>query len=365
MFAPKLIQDSPQFKSNPRELKQTIKLGAFDCNIQSEKVTMFGSTKQRPQQRDPISVGKIFTGIKDGLHVSQSQPNQVQLVSNIAGFGLARAIREHLCYRCLAPGHNVRDCKEQIRCWCCYNYGHRKRECTKWRSFRRIKWAPRPSTVQDVSIERPSLEPRTAQSDGTDSCPALTQLPAPLHSIPDPQHQNTLALSLPLPNQAEHQETNQAEGMANCAINPLAFTPTWMFIEDGGPLRKARREVHISGRVQKKHEDYAIAISNEQLTTAQKADFMHQIRPNVQHEVRKSILHCSLHPHGVGIFQFGDVCERDILVNTSPHFINYREFSFAKHDEAPMNQRFLCHTRQYSPGDNIHPTRTWLALIRK
>lgn len=43
---------------------------------------------------------------------------------------------------------------------------------------------------------------------------------------------------------------------------------------------------------------------------------------------------------------FGDVCERDILVSSSPHFINHQEFSFVNHDEAPMNYRRAVYTRK-------------------
>ncbi|GJN22737.1 hypothetical protein PR202_gb10332 [Eleusine coracana subsp. coracana] len=134
--------------------------------------------------------------------------------------------------------------------------------------------------------------------------------------------------------------------MANFAINPTRFIPAWMLLEDGGPLREARATVNISGGIQRRHEDCAIAITEEHLTAAQKVQFMHQIRDYIEIEVRKQVRHCSSHPHGIGIFQLHDACQRDTLVVMGPHVINGREFRFVRHDEAPMNHRRVVYTRK-------------------
>lgn len=54
----------------------------------------------------------------------------------------------------------------------------------------------------------------------------------------------------------------------------------------------------------------------------------------------------SPHPHGVEIFQLGDICQRDTLVATNPHFLGHREIRFFRHDEAPINIRRTIYTRK-------------------
>jgi len=57
--------------------------------------------------------------------------------------------------------------------------------------------------------------------------------------------------------------------MANFAIDPRRFFPSAMILEDGGQHRHARCTVCVSGGIVKRHEDYAIAITEAQLTPAQ------------------------------------------------------------------------------------------------
>ena len=64
---------------------------------------------------------------------------------------------------------------------------------------------------------------------------------------------------------------------------------------------------------------------------------MHEIRDYVEIEVRKNVLLYSSHPHGVGIYQLANPCQRDTLFATNPHMVGNRMFRFVKHDEAPMN----------------------------
>jgi hypothetical protein len=47
----------------------------------------------------------------------------------------------HLCFKCPSPDHLIRDCSEKIRCFYCYNYGHKARFCNKRRLDQNLKWA--------------------------------------------------------------------------------------------------------------------------------------------------------------------------------------------------------------------------------
>ncbi|TVU41177.1 hypothetical protein EJB05_14676, partial [Eragrostis curvula] len=104
--------------------------------------------------------------------------------------------------------------------------------------------------------------------------------------------------------------------MANFAINPTRFFPALTNNEDGGPHRRARRTVIVSGDIEKTHEDHAIATCDEvqNLSLAETMQFLEQISHYVEIHARKDVHMFAPHPHGIGIFQFGSVCERDTLV---------------------------------------------------
>ncbi|KAK3160566.1 hypothetical protein QOZ80_1BG0061260 [Eleusine coracana subsp. coracana] len=126
--------------------------------------------------------------------------------------------------------------------------------------------------------------------------------------------------------------------MANFAMDPARFILEGMQLEDGGQHRLARRTVFLSRDVQKYHESYAIAVTDEvDLTPAQITHIMHMIRHYIEVQHRKHVESFQRHPHGIGIFRLCDACERDTLVVTSPHRMGNFEFRFVKHDEATMN----------------------------
>ncbi|TVU34396.1 hypothetical protein EJB05_16228, partial [Eragrostis curvula] len=135
--------------------------------------------------------------------------------------------------------------------------------------------------------------------------------------------------------------------MANFSINPTRYFPSLTNNEDGGPHRRARRTVIISGDIEKKHEDHAIATCDEvpQLSPAQTIQFVNQIVECIEVHARKHVILAAPQPHGIGIFQLRNACERDILVVTNPHWINNLPVNFVKHDEVPMNYRRSPFTR--------------------
>jgi hypothetical protein len=134
--------------------------------------------------------------------------------------------------------------------------------------------------------------------------------------------------------------------MANFAINPVRFTPGGMEIEDGGPHRRARRTVFISGQVVKKHESCLIAVTEQDLTPAQNLQYMLEIREYIAVHLRKQVRFHSPHPHGISLYQLGDACQRDTLIALNPHRVGQLDFIFCKHDEVPMNFRRSPYTRE-------------------
>ena len=51
-----------------------------------------------------------------------------------------------LCYRCLSSKYLVRECRGEIRCIYCFNYGHRARFCYQRKARLQLKWAAKPCT---------------------------------------------------------------------------------------------------------------------------------------------------------------------------------------------------------------------------
>ncbi|CAD6337415.1 unnamed protein product [Miscanthus lutarioriparius] len=86
--------------------------------------------------------------------------------------------------------------------------------------------------------------------------------------IPTPGKTNTEQPEHPQP-PPPPTSVNNAQAMVNFAIDPRRFFPSVMILEDGGQHRRARRTVCVSGGIVKRHEDYAIAITDAQLTPAQ------------------------------------------------------------------------------------------------
>ena len=107
--------------------------------------------------------------------------------------------------------------------------------------------------------------------------------------------------------------------MAAFDIDPERFIPTGMELENGGPNRREKVTVCFFGAPEKRHEEYAIATTEEELSPAQLLAFLHEVRDYITIEARKRVVSYSPHPHGIGIFSFLSACDRDSLVHNSPH----------------------------------------------
>jgi hypothetical protein len=110
------------------------------------------------------------------------------------------------------------------------------------------------------------------------------------------------------------------------AVDPNPYTPS-VFLEDGGPHRRAYRVVYVTGRMPKTHEDCVIAVANEELTVEQRHQLLHTISQYIVQEVQLQVRFFALHPHGVGIFRFRTPGQRDTPLALNPHFIGLRSLS--------------------------------------
>ncbi|KAG8099945.1 hypothetical protein GUJ93_ZPchr0013g37872 [Zizania palustris] len=123
--------------------------------------------------------------------------------------------------------------------------------------------------------------------------------------------------------------------MANFPANPLPFLPYGGVIRDGGgPLRRQRNFIALSGDLIKRHETFAIADHDGPLTPAQRIDLLIAIQHHLGVELRLQVARYCLHPLGVGLYKLGSEFERDAIINSPPIFIQGRLVRFVKHDEA-------------------------------
>jgi hypothetical protein len=108
--------------------------------------------------------------------------------------------------------------------------------------------------------------------------------------------------------------------MANFAADPEHYFTLGMVEEDGGP-GKIWTTIPLTENPIRKHEDIMIATTEEILTPAQQLALMHDIRDYITVEARKHVRLYSHRPRGIGIHQLRDVCQRDIMVRSSPHWV--------------------------------------------
>jgi hypothetical protein len=177
-----------------------------------------------------------------------------------------------------------------------------------------------------------ALEPPTEVTEGTSSVieeveelraiiPSNTTSPLLTASSKDFQSTPGLALSTLSPS------TSLLAAMANFTVDLDPFTPPTMVIEDGGPLRRARREVYIRGGVAKSHEDCAIAVINGDFPVATQHQILHDITNYIITQHQLNVRFFALHPHSIGIFRLRNTCLHDALIALNPHFIGHRERS--------------------------------------
>jgi hypothetical protein len=181
-----------------------------------------------------------------------------------------------------------------------------------------------PSLRQKETIS-PSVPPKNPPS-----LPLQSALSLLSPSLPAP------ALSHPLPSAT----------MANFAVHPEPFIPPVMFVEDGRPQRRVRHEIYVRGGVPKTHEDYTIAVVDDNLSITERHQLLHDITNLVVTQYHLNVRFFALHTHGVGILRLRNACQRDALIALNPHLVGQREVTFFPHDEVPINFRRMSFTRK-------------------
>ncbi|KAG8081759.1 hypothetical protein GUJ93_ZPchr0014g46840 [Zizania palustris] len=89
--------------------------------------------------------------------------------------------------------------------------------------------------------------------------------------------------------------------MANFPANPLPFVPFGGTLRDGGgPLRRQRNTIALSGKIVPHHECYAIAESDGHIPPAKRSDFLIAIHQQVVHQLLLRVERYSLHPSELG-----------------------------------------------------------------
>ena len=154
VFHEKLVQDSPPFKSKPKELHSVIKIGSMFCPIVDSFPSVIGSSQ--PSQNDWAGLSPIPSclkhhsdstpkGILGGHHVNMDISVKRVFQNLKRDLLISTKAVSRVCYRCLSDGHVIRDCTNKLRCYYCFNYDHRVKFCAKRRFDLRHQWAPNPS----------------------------------------------------------------------------------------------------------------------------------------------------------------------------------------------------------------------------
>ncbi|TVU25943.1 hypothetical protein EJB05_28466, partial [Eragrostis curvula] len=330
---------------------------------------LFGSPSVSSHAANPnsnsaedIGVDRVFGSLKRDLCIQSAaghagaMQNALATVNLNANTGTMsnNVPSSVVCGNCLAWGHIARECASEVRCRFCFDYGHRVKQRFRKKMKQKLIWAPKPRTVQLPAsplgpLNDQSCKPTPRANDSWHSTEKDTSSACTRKDSQNTRVSSSLppCRSLNPPITLLIDDLIQQQAMANFAIDPTRYFPTLTSNEDGGPHRRARRTVVVSGDIEKTHEDHAIATCDEvqNLSPAQTMQFLQQISDFVEIHARKHVLSFAPHPHGIGIFQLGSACERDTLVLTSPHLVGHLPVNFVKHDEAPMNYRRSPFTR--------------------
>jgi hypothetical protein len=332
---------------------QFIRFGSFECNLQmlskpvlqdfspeSNSNNSHGVLHSR-QGKEPkveedvqiqIPCDKVFGNIKRALNINDKTHTeafqykaQLRVVNDVLG-NRARILRWGVCFKCLVRVTMSETAEVIFDAYTALILATapkivREKTSPKWAS-------KRPGTKTHASAA--SLNCNASPEDHSSPPPASHPLANNHHSSPSteasPSHPSQLPLNSSTPNsqpppQQNFCQSEEEEDMAAFDIEHERFIPTGMDLEDGGPNRRERVTFCFSGAPIRRHEEYAIAVTDEQLTPAQRLAFMHEVREYIRVVARRHVVSYSPHPHGIGIYCFQSSCDRDNLVYNSPHWI--------------------------------------------
>lgn len=222
------------------------------------------------------------------------------------------------CFRCLALGHVVSTCTQQIRCKRCYRYGHIERFC----------WAAKSSV--SVYRAKPPILGRTIQTPDLNASPRPADEPPSPSPAPSPSNQPTVN-----PTSA----TPPPSSLAMFSINPTPHAPRGFEVV---PHDAADPPLVLSaylGCMEAYNEDLAIAYL---LPEVNKEDFP------IMAEALKNFFACSYGVHlvevqpcsiGDAFVRFHSPVERERFLDQIIQFGPHYQLQFGKHDEG-KNARF-------------------------
>jgi hypothetical protein len=190
-FVPKLVQDSPKTKFVPSELNSCVKLGKFSCNINSSVFPKPNAAQAGPNSNSNSNSASIAASLVFGrLKRQLGMPTLLEGVDTHDGCSSSSTqpgvlVKTPSCPRCLGPGHLVRDCPSPVRCWHCFNYGHVKKSCLRWRMSTKSKWTvkknplciePRPEVTVGVTDADQHLLPSSSLASSRERGKELSSL---------------------------------------------------------------------------------------------------------------------------------------------------------------------------------------------
>lgn len=208
------------------------------------------------------------------------------------------------CFRCLSPGHFVRDCLSSVRCRSCFNYGHIARACSRRRLGRKQVWQrklkPQNTDFISSTIETCANAPTVEVDASASECPATEEVTSPQAELAVATRAEQIAAA----------EVDNIVTMANFAISPeqsnqqpqnLEGWPAW---EQAAIVAPAAQE-----RDQDKHSE--VFITSVQNSLVQGAGSKQQVQTyQLQQHIAQPLEQDQLPnvqaPHMQGDFQLPD-----------------------------------------------------------
>lgn len=325
------------------------------------------SPLEAPYQLKP-AIKKRFSNETLNLGAGFFVSDQSQIIiANGRQFSLGGAAQ---CPRCLRKGHNNKSCSYPIRCLCCYNYGHREKQCLnklKWR----VQWKPKSLSGDKVAFgpklqwkpkipleSQPNISGETTMLVDDSHSPREVQQPHLSNSqngtTPPPLHINlppTVSPQSPpafvIEQEQEPDFPPQSIVMANFACDPTPYLPFGAHVENGWQ-RPARSRVAIGGEPPRCHEEYGIISMDLPPPPALARQALTEVVAFLEANFPVRVFSHFLSPLGLGLglLEFGSSVHRQSMIDISPFAFNeVTTLRVVKHDEA-INHRACPYTRE-------------------
>jgi hypothetical protein len=148
-------------KSIPSEIRNQLKFGSLPTHAEAApNRKVFVGSDLKFNSQNPIPIKQAFGRLKEHLC-----PHRVPQTSSEKGSRMERPMEGHSvtgCSHCLHWDHQISDYTFSLRCWGCFDYGHRQRSCLKWHTMSKSKWVPKSKIPVDNHFE-----PLNDKTDGT------------------------------------------------------------------------------------------------------------------------------------------------------------------------------------------------------